>query len=294
MVKQRTRQAFTLVELLVVIGIIAILISVLLPTLSSARAQADKVKCMANLRQIGYAYVMYANNNRGDLPAVMSPATVGGSGRGGGYLKWFSINTFGMYVGNVWNAAGGGVLASDPTAYMTDGQRLLVPAPYGLSGSPYLKTTECFFCPSDNARRPFRDPKTGWGPSSLSTITTSAAMSYVEWYYPIISYRAFAYDHTTTDPNGVKNDPELANGNLKARHPAKKMIMADQGWISGGADLPSYETDWPFFHKRGWNVLYIDGHVRWVNRSDVEKYMKPPYNLNFGTGAFTGYNEAGG
>ena len=59
------RHAFTLVELLVVIGIIAVLISVLLPVLSSARKAADKTKCLAALRQFAAAYKMYANDNNG-------------------------------------------------------------------------------------------------------------------------------------------------------------------------------------------------------------------------------------
>jgi type II secretory pathway pseudopilin PulG len=62
------RVAFTLVELLVVIGIVAILIAILLPTLKKAREMAVRVTCMSNLRQIALAEHMYANAFHGSLP----------------------------------------------------------------------------------------------------------------------------------------------------------------------------------------------------------------------------------
>ena len=69
MFRSRKRpSAFTLVELLVVIGIIALLISILLPALSKARKQANTVKCLANMKQFGNAILFYTNDWKGAMP----------------------------------------------------------------------------------------------------------------------------------------------------------------------------------------------------------------------------------
>jgi prepilin-type N-terminal cleavage/methylation domain-containing protein/prepilin-type processing-associated H-X9-DG protein len=82
-------KAFTLVELLVVIGIIAVLIAILMPALSNARAQAKNVQCLSNLRQIGLACTMYMNANKGILPPVRFAATADVAWTPGGFWANF-------------------------------------------------------------------------------------------------------------------------------------------------------------------------------------------------------------
>src|SRR5687767_14562213 len=68
---------FSLVELLVVIGIIALLISILLPSLCASKERANRVKCASNLRQIGMGFRLYANDNKGQFPRTVMNAAAG-------------------------------------------------------------------------------------------------------------------------------------------------------------------------------------------------------------------------
>src|SRR5260221_3219213 len=74
----RRLTGFTLVELLVVIGIIALLIAILLPALARARESANSVKCLSNVRQLGMAFQMYTNANGGAVPRAGLPGQASG------------------------------------------------------------------------------------------------------------------------------------------------------------------------------------------------------------------------
>lgn len=77
------RSGFTLVELLVVVGIIALLISILLPVLGKARSAAQSAVCLSNLHQLGLATAMYVDEHRGYLPYPTSTE--------GEEMLWFNV-----------------------------------------------------------------------------------------------------------------------------------------------------------------------------------------------------------
>ena len=103
------RKGFTLVELLVVIGIIALLISILMPSLTRARQAANLVACQSNFKQVYTALSFYANENKGFLPFASdvtvngNSASYNGGQSGTNDNLWITLSgLLGQKVDNVW------------------------------------------------------------------------------------------------------------------------------------------------------------------------------------------------
>lgn len=147
------KHAFTLIELLVVVAIIALLISILIPSLAAAREQARGVLCGANLRSMGQAMVLYANDNGGSLPGPLHPPVFRETGMSflgnqdpSGFdpmnpeteVPWFLLARIAEYAGGEGTMLDAvDKLATCPTASTRfDDERFLPETDGGLAGNP--------------------------------------------------------------------------------------------------------------------------------------------------------------
>lgn len=120
---RRISSAFTLIELLVVIAIIAIIAALLLPALSKAKAQAQSINCLSNLKQLQNAWQMYVGDNRDFMPQN----------------EYALLGSYPESLPNSW--VEGCTLVDLDTTCIEKGVLF-----------PYLKSAAVYHCPSDNSK----------------------------------------------------------------------------------------------------------------------------------------------
>jgi prepilin-type N-terminal cleavage/methylation domain-containing protein/prepilin-type processing-associated H-X9-DG protein len=132
-------RGFTLVELLVVIGIIALLVGILLPALTKARDQANTVACSSNMRQFYQLWVMYADDfQQSAIPCSIAPPT-------GSVNDWFEYSYLGQELGRAGQLAIGAGAANSKTGF-------------GYNSANYIIQTTVLRCPSaDHSLDPSSD-----------------------------------------------------------------------------------------------------------------------------------------
>jgi prepilin-type N-terminal cleavage/methylation domain-containing protein len=274
----RSKSAFTLVELLVVIGIIALLIGILLPALSRARIQATRVKDLSNIRQVALACINYVAENHGDYPL---------GSRGGpdltaqnDDLAWINAPTFDYLlkfmtnrgVADSWMKIPSGSASQAPTAFRLDPtlQR-------SLACTSTIDAPVTSFFSTENVGTGY------WG------VTYETYLGFIYW-----GRRAnYLGTGTTTPPPGTVYDQ---NGKLQVGmtytfpqrqgdRPTSRTLVtcpayagtnygwmphytASDGFRDGGA-ITSGPNDPKTLQMQGINIGYTDGSARWVPRKQL-------------------------
>jgi prepilin-type N-terminal cleavage/methylation domain-containing protein len=252
---RRRRNGFTLIELLVVIAIIAILASMLLPALTKAKIRAQRVNCMSSLRQLAYAWKMYAMDNRDRL--VSSYPGVNVSIPPQSYLaSWCYGNADSSGTASIYGYGG------------TDIRGIQAGLIF-----PYVTQIKAYKCAADNRvatvagvtgpivrsysmnswlyGRTFNDPAGAWDFQSFATGGSVTPLS-------DLTYTLFDKESTILKPSAIwvliDEDPLSIND---------AMFLVDISGTRGLVDLPGRQHDY------GYGINFADGHSEIYKYKDV-------------------------
>ena len=241
------RPGFTLVELLVVIGIIALLIGILLPTLNRAREQANAIKCLSGVRQLALATILFAQDHKGYMPTVSDDS-------------WAKLNdpyhTKFVYRDSGNNAQGGSVFdwASSLIPYL--GQKFSDTNNFLQAGGAQSKV---FACPSDPAQDGTASAGYSLGTNYFNFNMPANPLGYVPISYGVNADIACLTDanreghmQASGDEVNVVGGPPAADGTgsplscelFHVYMPAEVLLYADVGTRpNNGATSLLYQND---------------------------------------------------
>jgi prepilin-type N-terminal cleavage/methylation domain-containing protein len=264
---KRKRAGFTLVELLVVIGIIAVLVGILLPALSRAREMAKRTQCASNLRSLAQLALMYANTYKGRFPlAVEDPSGPAGFRLNPQYVADEMYTSFGF--NDVLNSTG------TPNGVQID-QTWVCPSGASSMASVWSPATLTTYGPVADAR------PAPLSPSFPANYLTRSPLGWVleTSYCYCGNGLGFANSNLVNTPTNQKVSPyqSFVRDVLPVRSsdtPPMPLFADKVAWNAAAGFVANhgiYITPGQYGNPMtsGLNEAFSDGHCEWVNLSGV-------------------------